>query len=709
MTRLWKDGMLTRLDVPPLSAGQTTMLLDRVLGGPLAVTSARRLFAATRGNVLWLRHLIDGELASGRLVRGSGVWHWVGEPRLSPALTTLIETRIGELPSEVRRVLELLALHEPLDLELLRSLATAAGVEDAAERKLITPRWVHGRWRARLAHPLYGEAVRARMNPIRTRRSRGQLAQALAAADEAQDPIRRAVLAADSDLPPDPDLLLAGATQATLLSDLVLAERLAHAARDHGAGFEAQLALAYLLSWQSRGEEAERECLGAEALADTDARRLRAAYCRAGNLFFLLDRMGDAHAVLDAAAGVEVLGPQALFAVMSGQLDEARTAARRALAAARLPVQAQTYAAWALAAVEALTGHSDQVPGLVARAIAAARQAPETAAHQVNIAWWEVFGRGLAGQVGPVGETVNQLFPALPATTMAVFHTTFTGWHALLRGRVRTAAALLREFRPHFPGHGGGWAAVFELLLTQARAMTGDAGAARESLERAEAARHPGVTFLEPQFALASAWVAAAEGTTSTAVRHARRAAALAERSGQFAIEVLARHTSVSFDDRAQGFRLGVLAQRVDGPRAPAAAAHAAALAHQDPVALLAASARLEAAELMLSAADAAAQAATLHRQHGDLPAAAAAADRAAALAAACEGARTPALLAASRPLPISERQREIATLAAQLSNREIAARLGISVRTVEGHVYHACVKLGLPDRGALSALFADP
>ncbi|MGH3846928.1 MAG: helix-turn-helix domain-containing protein, partial [Pseudonocardiaceae bacterium] len=134
-----------------------------------------------------------------------------------------------------------------------------------------------------------------------------------------------------------------------------------------------------------------------------------------------------------------------------------------------------------------------------------------------------------------------------------------------------------------------------------------------------------------------------------------------------------------------------------------------AALATQDPAALLTAAAQLAAAGLMLPAAEAAVQAATLDRQQADLPAAAAAAGRADELAAACEGARTPALLAAAQPLPISERQREVAALAATpLSNREIAARLGVSVRTVEGHIYHACVKLGLPDRATLSALFTS-
>jgi DNA-binding NarL/FixJ family response regulator len=81
----------------------------------------------------------------------------------------------------------------------------------------------------------------------------------------------------------------------------------------------------------------------------------------------------------------------------------------------------------------------------------------------------------------------------------------------------------------------------------------------------------------------------------------------------------------------------------------------------------------------------------------------AAAADR---LADACGGIKTPALTLAAQPLPLSTREREIANLVAQgLSTREIAERLVVSPRTVEGHIYRACVKLDVSDREGLAAL----
>ena len=75
-------------------------------------------------------------------------------------------------------------------------------------------------------------------------------------------------------------------------------------------------------------------------------------------------------------------------------------------------------------------------------------------------------------------------------------------------------------------------------------------------------------------------------------------------------------------------------------------------------------------------------------------------------LAAECGGLRTPALVEAARPLPLTSREREIANLvAAGLSNKEIAQRLTVSVRTVEGHIYRACTKLDITDRSEIAAL----
>ena len=56
--------------------------------------------------------------------------------------------------------------------------------------------------------------------------------------------------------------------------------------------------------------------------------------------------------------------------------------------------------------------------------------------------------------------------------------------------------------------------------------------------------------------------------------------------------------------------------------------------------------------------------------------------------------------------MSLTDREREIVTLiGAGLPNRDIAARLTISVRTVEGHIHNAMAKTGTSSREDLAAL----
>ncbi|MEV1067680.1 LuxR C-terminal-related transcriptional regulator [Streptomyces sp. NPDC050263] len=135
-------------------------------------------------------------------------------------------------------------------------------------------------------------------------------------------------------------------------------------------------------------------------------------------------------------------------------------------------------------------------------------------------------------------------------------------------------------------------------------------------------------------------------------------------------------------------------------------AQHARALARADGPALDLAAAGLEQRGFLLFAAEAYAQAVRAHRDAG---AARTARTRAVALARRCQGARTPALAGLVLG-ELTARQRQIVTLAAAgLSNRQIAERLTLSVRTVGNHLYSAYTRLGAGDRGALPWLVERP
>ena len=275
---VWKAGQFDRLELQPLSRDETDTLLSATLGGSVDPDAAVRLWELTRGNVLYLRNIVEQEVAEGRLVRQHGVWRWLGDPVVPPGLVELIESRIGALPTAVRDVVDALAVGEPIGLASLTRITDPAAVEEADMRGLITLDTGDGGMRVRVAHPLYGEVRRERAAPTRLRRLRGLVATELAKSDDCDDVrvvVRRAILSLDSDLEPDPDLLIRAARGAVWFLNLPLADRLADAAMRAGGAVEANFIRAYVLSWLGRGQEADAVLAGT-APRSTDVERARA-------------------------------------------------------------------------------------------------------------------------------------------------------------------------------------------------------------------------------------------------------------------------------------------------------------------------------------------------------------------------------------------------------------------------------------------------
>jgi DNA-binding CsgD family transcriptional regulator len=263
----------------------------------------------------------------------------------------------------------------------------------------------------------------------------------------------------------------------------------------------------------------------------------------------------------------------------------------------------------------------------------------------------------------------------------------------------QTVAALTSEWA-------ASWSFPARLLLARSYCALGRVGPGAKMVAelRTRFGRH--VAVFGPQLRIAEAWLAAAEGNVSAAIDLALEAAGRAEESGQRAIEMVALHDAARFGDQSGLGRLVDIATSVGGRLAGVIAAHAAAVRDRDAAAILAAAHQFEQIGALLSAADAAAQAASRFEARGDRRRTVDAAAVAHRLAAECGGIRTPALDVAAHPLPLTMREREIANLvAAGLSNKEIADRLVVSVRTVEGHLYHACTKLGISDREQLAAM----
>ena len=93
--------------------------------------------------------------------------------------------------------------------------------------------------------------------------------------------VRRAVLTLDSDLEPDPDLLVKAAHAALGFADAALAERLAIAAMRAGEAVEAAFVGAFAVASLGRGEEADAMLASVPASGFTSVDRTRLAFTRA--------------------------------------------------------------------------------------------------------------------------------------------------------------------------------------------------------------------------------------------------------------------------------------------------------------------------------------------------------------------------------------------------------------------------------------------
>ncbi len=716
VSRLWKDGVLRRLELEPLSRPESGELLASVLGA-VAPECAERMWNLTRGNVLYLRHLVEQEHAAGRLVCEAGQWCWTAGLSVSATLVELIELQIGAVPDEVRNVVDLVAIAEPIDRSCLVTLADPQAVETAEERGLI--RVSPSADLVYVGHPLYGEVRLGQCGPVRLRRLRGDIATAMAREAARADPLRLGLLWLESDLPPDLQVLARAADTARSRLDLALAERLARAAASARPDPAAKLLLAYVLMLRENGTETE------QLLASIDAHDLPAtgfvspAILRSANLLWVLRRPDEAWAVTeDALRDSPSAGNDALRTFRATQLILAgKPAETLAVMAdvdfAHLDSFGRTLGFCAQTIALGDLGRPKEATEKATTGYAVVANSPQDSYQGTGLTEFHAYALLAAGYIEDavaVAEARRQQCADLPgmASSMA---TATVGMTALGNGDLPTALRWLSEAATGIGGYGeiSGIFYRFKILYTEALARGGQVDAAGAALQAARASRHPAYAYVESGLLLAAAWVAAVRGRASEARQLASDAAEFARNHGQLAREVLCLQTAVQMGDTTVAARLDELAAVVEGPRAAVAARYAHALADDDGAGLESASRDFEAMGDVLAGVDAAAQAATSYRQAGLRGSALTASARARQLAQQCGGATSPALAAGNVALPLTGREREIALLVSRgLSNRDIAEAMSLSVRTVEGHIYRATVRAGVATRAELGSVITQ-
>jgi DNA-binding CsgD family transcriptional regulator/tetratricopeptide (TPR) repeat protein len=716
VTALWKDGHLARLDLEPLSGDAIRRVIETTLGGPVDALSAQRFLKLTGGNALFVRQLLADQVAAGSMRQVAGVWMWDDTVAVSPSLGDLVGSQLSRLTPDVAMVIDILSLCEPLAVDVLCDLVRRRDLEDAEQMHLVTVEHSGGTLMARLAHPLFGELRRATLGELYPARIRGRLAQRLAWEVDADmhATVRRALLTLESELAPDPDLLLLAAQFAMTLLDLKLADRFAAAAAQAGAA-EAVGLRAMNLVLLGRGHQAEEvlQQIGGDDRPDGH----RWSTVRAANLIWMLGRPVDAQAILDGLAATPESAADraeraAVEACVDAVLARCESAAEKASAALESGELSDFHAMMASVALIMAQGALGRVDGITDIAGEALHSAI-TSFQASHMRFWfgSVYARAcrLTGRIDEVVDSTKRIADsASDIPGLAYANLAFLLGHAeLVGGAVTNAVRLLHEALAGVEKHGvtTGLRPASYFALAEAQAKLGQPDEANKALSEAQRCVPEDYLFMQTALSLSTGWTLAAAGSLSDAIAIAQAAAADARGRTQPTHELACLQAAAQWGDASGGARARELADMLSLPLANAVARHTESLKSRDGEGLLSASADYRAIGDRATAADVAAQAAVAFGNAQQRKRAMYAGALARELADACGGLCTPALRTRVG-VPLTGREREVIELViAGLSNRDIAERLVMSVRTVEGHVYRACQRVGATSRADLAAI----
>jgi hypothetical protein len=481
---LLHDDVLTEVGLTPLRREDVRELLESLLGGSVEPESCRRFGHLTQGLPLLVRELVESDAGRQAFVRTDDVWCWRPEGRsITTSATAPALRRLDELPPQVRRVLDLVALAEPVNRSDVVFVESPSAVEAAVATGIVESLPDGPEGVLRFSRPLEGELVRQRLDAATASQGRRHLAVAICAREIGQaDAMRLALWHADHGTPVAAEILVMAAGLAYGAGDLRLALRLAQAPGVRVCGFAGAEVLANALGFAGRPADALRTLEQAASLIGSDEERARWHTARGLIGFNLLHDVTVVEALFEAG---ERLGSPAGDILRS--LASCLQAARGEIGAAAVTLDglvqdstgpARLHSAAMLLALDAMRGR----PGLGARLraldqdSASLRETWPTLRATSGFARWVVMlTTGLVDELVPEdGSELMRFFPMVDVQWLL-------GQSIAARLRGRSAAALEAAERALALAEAGGQIFVVAALaeVAAAAALGGDVDRAR--------------------------------------------------------------------------------------------------------------------------------------------------------------------------------------------------------------------------------------
>jgi DNA-binding CsgD family transcriptional regulator/tetratricopeptide (TPR) repeat protein len=726
-----RSGEAARIDLTELGDTEVDAVLFSVLGASVEPRALVALRSNALGNMLYLRELVIGAVESGALAFRNGMWRLVGSIAPSTRLRDLLSARLSSFSSGNQHAIALLAVGGSIPLELLESLASDADLVHLEESAILAvvethpigaPAGARRQTEVMFAHPLFGEEVLGRVSKLRLRTIRMELAEAIEASGSQtpQDLLRVAVLRLDAGAQGNAKTLARGAYLARYATDFFLTARLAEAA----FADESEPALGLMLG----------EALYETGRFDEAVIALRCALSMATDEHLIIAIGGQLLTVLfwgtadDAAADglvnelfQRLTIPECLGALLAHKASIATFSGFPSQGLELLNYLPDTDDPFAFCQISVTLATTLSLVGRTTEALANTDRAielhagfaeplllPHPSIHEANGAFALLHGghpaRALARAKSGYEHAINDRL-----VVSLVWCQLMAGEASLVMGRGADAlrhfeTALHDAMRELYRGQVAmAWAGI-----AMARALLGDVEGSRTALSRSDAETSR-IGLFDLNVCVARATVMTASGEFGSACIELQRGVEVGLLGGNVIGEAWLLHELCRLGMfAAAAARLDVLASSCDNELVHARAAHAAALAADSALGLVAVGETFMKLGFVIVAAEAAMQASSSYQRSGDDRRANASALRSAAMAEGTDIALAPNASSTSTLTPLTAREREIAYLASQgSSNKEISELLFLSTRTVENHLSKVFVKLGVTTRQGLHAALA--
>lgn len=735
MAQLWYDGLADRVDLRPLNRDQIEEVLAHALDGTVPAGTVDTIWSASGGNPRILDALLHDAAESGVLAKRNGIWMLLGAlPTDGPKLTGVVVKDMLRRSAEEQEALKLVALAGPVRRKVIEDISGAEVVRALLDQQMVvessgTPADL------RMWNAMFGDALRGSISVSRSLQLLETIRDQLETSPAGPEGRLRAVeWSLECGLKvSDPELLEA--------ADTALAHFRNRSSRTMAARIADPKLVPQSQAVQARALFNEGDYAGAARIADGCWPQLGAGGGAAPALMLSVmahQALGTPLEVLaaqyrdqlrgvdSAASGRDSPGDasgaplrpwwdQLLCMLEHGEAGN-HTALAREVQELRSrdsgdAVQAALRVVGTALLAHSLAGDGRAVQGLEA-ALAAASELPalqggvfffnefvlgRLVANYLALGEWETAEHELANYV--LGDPRSS---AAFAGSLQILR----GYSLLRQGRIERAyqtllpaVEILRLKDPQQMFRFG------SALGFYVAARLGDAAqASRLELDYKDARPGPASQeLLATAYAAAASEYVSRDGKGLASVHTLATTPEVSARAGML-LELLA----VCWDlgDHSVIPLVQAVAANVEGRWADAMLTLARHWESADADALMGTAAALESSGFVNLAREAYARASSVLENSGERRRA----RQAVALREKCdhelgERFREGQFIAAAPAVHLTRREQDIVELAVQgLTDREIAQRLMVSVRTVEGHLYRTYVKLGVRSRDELAS-----